>query len=178
MRPCSKPLRGSSLRSARTLAFFKTDSAEDTWTEKTMQRFTSKISPPNENGCMLWNASIRENGYGQFHLKGKVVKAHRYAYELAYGKIEDDRLVCHRCDVRACVNPDHLFLGTNAENTADMIAKQRSGNGRRKLTESQVREIRSSTETQRQLAERFQISIQHVYYIRRGTRWIHLGEGM
>jgi len=127
---------------------------------------------------MLWNASIRENGYGQFYVNGKTVKAHRYAYELAHGKIEDDRLVCHRCDVRACVNPDHLFLGTNAENTADMVSKNRSGIGKRKLTEAHVREILASTETQRQLAERFQISIQHVYDIRRGTSWKHLGEGM
>ena len=79
--------------------------------------------------CWLWRGSIIR-GYGQFTVKaGKVVKAHRFAFEEAYGPIPDGLIVCHSCDYRICVRPDHLILGTYDDNNLDMYLKGRGANG-------------------------------------------------
>ena len=79
--------------------------------------------------CWLWTKAVDSRGYGRFGLKGANaggwVLAHRYAFQLTRGPIPDGMHVCHTCDVRNCVNPDHLFLGTALDNMRDMIAKGR-----------------------------------------------------
>lgn len=77
-------------------------------------------------GCWLWTGSKFSQGYGRIHRHSQALKCHRLAYELAIGPIPEGLFVCHRCDVRACVNPDHLFLGSSQDNNDDMRSKGRS----------------------------------------------------
>lgn len=95
------------------------------YSEKTLRRFWAKVA--KSNGCWLWQASKSIAGYGQFKLRSYVgVFAHRLSWEIAHGVIADGLWVLHKCDTPACVNPEHLFLGTCVDNVRDMYAKGRN----------------------------------------------------
>lgn len=134
--------------------------------------------------CWLWQKGFAggKNGrYGQLRLPdGSAVSAHRLSFELHNGAIPPGMCVCHRCDTPACVNPSHLFLGTNAENTADRHRKGRTlsceRHPRAKITPEIVDAIRSSPDDAATLGRRFGIDRGHAWRIKTGRSWANATE--
>ena len=93
--------------------------------DKTKRRFESKYIPEPNSGCWLWTGSLVGWGYGRFASKHRT-NAHRMSYMIYCEPIPDNMLVCHKCDVPSCVNPDHLFLGTTIDNINDKVRKGRA----------------------------------------------------
>lgn len=90
-----------------------------------IKRFWGKTQR-RESGCLEWMAGKFERGYGAFQIAGKTRKAHRLSWEISHGPIPSGMFVCHKCDNPACVDPEHLFLGTAKDNNQDMVNKGRA----------------------------------------------------
>ncbi len=153
--------------------------------EKTLARFWSKVDKSRgANLCWLWTAKLSPIGYGQLTIGSRTdgsktcVGAHRFAWMLKHGPIPSGLFVCHHCDNRACCNPAHFFLGTQADNIRDAAAKGRMPHGanhhQSKLTDDIVREIRSATGSQRAIAVRFGVCKTTIGRIKRGEIWKHV----
>ena len=121
-------------------------------------------------GCWLFRGSITGKGYGKIWFDGRKQLAHRVAWQLEYGAIPEGLQVCHSCDVRNCVKPEHLFLGTAMDNTQDAVAKNRLRCGR-KLTPAQVEQIRNDPRTQRVIAAELGISYATVSLVKARKTW-------
>jgi hypothetical protein len=143
-------------------------------------RFEQKVLRLPISGCWLWTGATFKSGYGQLLRDNKKVHAHRIAWNLYRGSIPDGLYVLHKCDVHPCVNPHHLFLGTHADNMADMIAKnlQDAPRGERqhcaKLTEAQIIDIRTSTDSLRAMARKYNVRYSNISMIRRRQTWKHI----
>lgn len=145
-------------------------------------RFWPKVK--KTDGCWEWQATKSRNGYGTLSDGEKTVKAHRVSYELAFGPILDEKWVLHRCDNRGCVRPDHLFLGTRADNIADMMQKGRhrcasrlgDDNYNAKLTTSDVIDIRRRYQHGKggQLASEFGVNRALIWKIVHRKLWAHV----
>ena len=154
-----------------------------------MDRFWSKVRKDPE-GCWefvgLPGRRHKERDHrGSYIFEGKVQKASRVSWQLEHGEIPEGMFVCHHCDNPKCVRPDHLFLGTHADNMRDMVEKGRTtranrgaGNGMAKLTEEQVYEIRESYKRGdcARLARKFGVSKATAYTVRSRRVWGWLPE--
>jgi hypothetical protein len=98
-----------------------------------MERFVAYVQ--KTSGCWLWTASLTSTGYGQMMVHGKKQKAHRVSWEIHHGPIPDGMCVCHACHNPRCVKPEHLYLGTQSDNVADMKASGRARGRYSKLKE-------------------------------------------
>jgi hypothetical protein len=147
-------------------------------------RFWEKVQKTQT--CWLWTSATNGHGYGVLRLGGRLgksLKAHRLSWQFHHGEIPEGKQICHRCDIRHCVNPSHLFLGTKKDNMEDASQKGRL-KGRNvargenvhqaKLTEIQAREIYFMSGTQIEIASKFGVSQSEVSRIKHRDRWKHL----
>jgi hypothetical protein len=145
----------------------------------TEERFEEKVD--RSGACHLWTAAKTLDGYGQVRVNCLLQLAHRRAWEVANGPIPDGLQVLHRCDVRACVRVEHLFLGTNDDNVRDKVEKGRHAfgrrNGRAKLTPATVRTIRfrlANGEPAKLLSEEFGVHAVTIYAVKTRRAWKHI----
>jgi hypothetical protein len=144
-------------------------------------RFYEKTIPEPNSGCLLWTACLMHFGYGGFAIPAVdgtyTARAHRVAWEMVNGPIPDGVNVLHKCDVPACVNVDHLFLGTQKDNVDDMIEKGRGIHGEdhwsTRLQDSQVKEIRSRwpAESLSALGREYGVSTTTIWRIAHRKNW-------
>lgn len=145
---------------------------------RTRERFESKfcIAP---TGCWLWQKHKDPGGYGIFSHKHTAYKAHRFAFMLYVGEIPDGLKVCHKCDVRSCVNPSHLFLGTQKDNVQDCVAKGRrsrlvgpkTGFKYKQETIDAIRKDYADGIAQSKIAKKFGIDASYVSQILHNKVW-------
>lgn len=146
------------------------------------QRFEASVSRGEKEECWMWNRRLNSSGYGTIREPGRggrMLLAHRASFQLHIGPIPEGLCVCHRCDVRACVNPEHLFLGTNLDNVKDRDAKGRcrsgaphgESNGNAKLNSMDALAIKSDTRTHKAIAADYGISRSTVTNIKLGLTW-------
>lgn len=145
-----------------------------------MIRFWSKADVKDKDSCWIWKGSKNRGGYGTFWFRGRLHIASRVSWMIAYGDIPDGMLVCHRCDIPLCVNPDHLWLGTDMDNTIDKLSKRRQTNrrgadhGMAKLSEDevlQIRELMKHGASGKKLAKEYGVSDTLIYYIHHRKLW-------
>lgn len=145
------------------------------------ERLDRNSTPEPNTGCILWTGRCNDKGYGEFGLGRSTNKAHRVAFFAEHGRWPSG-LACHRCDNPACINVRHLFEGDARANAQDMVRKGRGKGwllkGERspfsKLTESTVKEIRSSKDSQAALARRYRVSQPTIFGVIHRKTWAHV----
>jgi hypothetical protein len=160
-------IMGSQVRNANTR------SCGCLWREtlRKAKTFDVLFIPEPNSGCWLWIGTTLSNGYGTVCIDTKNILAHRHSWQVHRGEIPKGLSVLHRCDTPACVNPDHLFLGTHTDNMQDMVRKERT---RSSLTPADIHAIRNSSETASQAAQRFSVKKSTITAIRTRRNWSHL----
>lgn len=167
--------RGSTLRKGTSISC----GCRMSFRKRPKDRFWEYVK--KTDSCWEWKGPIMKVGYGCFSINNRPYYAHRFSYEVHIGKIPKNKLVCHSCDNRKCVNPDHFFLGSHKENTADMIIKNRNCKGVKmsthKLNEEDVMKIKSLRKEgkfYRELGEMFGVSYSVARRICLNKTWKHI----
>lgn len=150
--------------------------------QRDIERFEMGYTRGEPGDCWIWEKGTAQ-GYGRLRIGGKVTKAHRVAYQLHHGDLDDSKIICHKCDNPSCVNPDHLWQGTHRENQDDAFRKRRKPtirnigerNPNSKLTSLDVEMVlylifRGYGD--REIAKRFGVSSTSVTLIRDGKTWL------
>lgn len=152
---------------------------------KAIERFLALVdgNTIKKGECWIWKGANKGNGYGHFSMGGRSMPAHRASYALFVSEPKQGMDICHTCDNRACVNPSHLFLGSRLENMRDCMAKGRIARGEAlgnrkgsagpaaKLTDDEVRFIRSSGIKSKILAAQFNVTNDNINRIKRRDTW-------
>lgn len=152
---------------------------------KDIDRFWKKVNKNGPNGCWVWKSGDNGKGYGKFYVEGSgkvpYQYAHRLSWEMANGAIPDDLWVLHSCDNPTCINPSHLFLGTQTDNMRDAANKGRIKGGARgernvncKLSEDAVKRIKAMIDQEvhlKDIAKKFGVSTQAIFLIKSGRSW-------
>lgn len=156
-----------------------------------LESLAARAIPEPNSGCWLWEGSVNPKGYGNVHIggkKGTVCLTHRLMWQITKGPIPTGMLVCHKCDVPSCINPDHLFIGTSQDNTDDMVRKGRHSHGDRsravaprgeghylaKLSDEKVRAIRADSRVQRVIADEYGLSQTLISQVKLRKIWTHV----
>lgn len=155
--------------------------------EHLARRLANGIDEPRDAGCWNWTRATNGSGYGMLTVAGRMVYAHRLAYELSRGPVPDGLHVIHSCDNPLCINPDHLSVGTRSQNMKECSERGRARipkpiklgeeNGSAKLQEVDVRSIRRLLVkglTQQEIADRFGVTQRTISDIKLGKKWGHV----
>ena len=151
-------------------------------TQPDVERFWSKVNKRSPNECWMWAGAKTQGGYGVIEVDGKTARAHRIAYMLHTSQmIPEGMMICHHCDSPPCCNPAHLFIGTHSDNMRDCVSKGRNSkvgerNGRAKMTERDVCQIRLSPLSLRVLAKHYSVHHSTINAIKRRRSWGHYEE--
>lgn len=153
-------------------------------TERQKDNFWVKVKRLSEDECWEWTGGKLRFGYGRFRIgNSSHIAAHRISWFLTNGKIPENMLVCHKCDNPGCVNPNHLFIGTQKDNMQDCAVKGRtydrigSKNSNAKLKESDIpiiRERLNKGEAQASIAKRYKVGQMQISYIKNRINWAHV----
>jgi len=140
------------------------------------ERFWSKVDKKGPDECWEWNTRVSNGGYARIKINGKYYQAHRVSYRLNCGPIPKGMLVLHKCDNKICLNPNHLELGNQSKNMKDRSLRGRINmknerNPNAKLSWDKVREIRSSSLTRGELANKYGISKGHISWVKHNKSW-------
>ena len=175
---CDRPRRGRGF----CLMHYKRFRKHGTTTLPTWRdRLLSKISPEPNSGCWLWTGNVTQAGYGVLRSGGKdepIKYAHRLMYEMHYGFEPSGKVVRHKCDNPLCVNPEHLLIGTQADNVQDAVDRKRMRHGSNhpnsKLNEFQVSIIRKLNLPLKSISDIFGVGISSISQIRNNLSWEHV----
>jgi len=187
---CSRPVRQSKRQNFKTCTNCANRKAkglpypaEQYVLKPLLERFWMNVNKATE-GCWVWRGGKTGAGYGALQENKKFILAHRLSYEIHNGAIPEGMVVCHKCDNPSCVNPDHLFIGTQAENMLDKKNKGRAKGAHKggehalaKLDSAKVCEIRNlmaSGVKHREITKKYKISMSTLTDIKSGKTWGHL----
>lgn len=146
------------------------------------ERLSRYSEPVTESGCLLWIGATDGRGYGTITINNKQLSTHRVAYEEAHGEIPPGKQVNHHCDVRCCINPDHLYAGSQSENMLDKFRRKRhslkgSNHPYSKLTENDVKIIKKRLKLghlHKDIATSFGVTRRCITWINSGKTWEHV----